>query len=228
MNEVAVQPEAHPETREARSLARELAGAYRDRVNRHKHELGLSTQEAVAKAEEPCSLSRTWRIQDGAPEELTWADLEDLVGQTGERALDRWEEVKQAALEALQSGHWAAAVLEGYDSRPWRRAQFLAIRAELTEGWQPRNGVERQLIDQMAQAQVAMFWWQERLFVRAAGAADEAGEPAAAMMDRFHRMFQRTLRMLCTLRKVPMAVIVQNAGQVNVGGQQVNLNGAGC
>jgi hypothetical protein len=42
------------------------------------------------------------------------------------------------------------------------------------------------------------------------------------MVDRFHRMFLRTLRALCNLRKVPLAVFVQSAGQVNVG-QQVNV-----
>ena len=30
-------------------------------------------------------------------------------------------------------------------------ARFLAIRTELVEGLQPQNGVERQLVDQMAQ-----------------------------------------------------------------------------
>ena len=36
------------------------------------------------------------------------------------------------------------------------------------------------------------------------------------------------LRSLRDLRKVPLALVVQNAGQVNLGGQQVNLNGSGC
>jgi hypothetical protein len=40
-------------------------------------------------------------------------------------------------------------------------------------------------------------------------------------------MFLRTLRALRDLRRWGSPVIVQNAGQVNVGGQQVNLNGAG-
>jgi hypothetical protein len=43
------------------------------------------------------------------------------------------------------------------------------------------------------------------------------------MVDRFNKMFLRTLRALCNLRKVPLAVVVQNAGQVNVGGQQINV-----
>jgi hypothetical protein len=43
------------------------------------------------------------------------------------------------------------------------------------------------------------------------------------MVDRFNRIFLRTLRALRDLRKVPLAVVVQNAGQVNVGQQQVNV-----
>jgi hypothetical protein len=51
----------------------------------------------------------------------------------------------------------------------------------------------------------------------------QALEQAGAMVDRFNRMFMRTLRALCNLRKVPLALVVQNAAQVNVGGQQVNV-----
>jgi hypothetical protein len=47
----------------------------------------------------------------------------------------------------------------------------------------------------------------------------QAEDQAAAMVDRFNRVFLRTLQALCGLRKVPPAVVVQNAGQVNVGGQ---------
>jgi hypothetical protein len=42
-----------------------------------------------------------------------------------------------------------------------------------------------------------------------------------------HGIFPWTLRALCQLRKVPLAVVVQNAGQVNVGTQQVNANSPG-
>ncbi len=43
------------------------------------------------------------------------------------------------------------------------------------------------------------------------------------MVERFHGVFLRSLRALTELRRRPLAVVVQNAGQVNVGGQQVNL-----
>jgi hypothetical protein len=55
----------------------------------------------------------------------------------------------------------------------------------------------------------------------------EAIDQAAAMMDRFNRIFLRTLRALRDLRRYsPATVVVQNAGQVNVGSQQLNMAAA--
>jgi hypothetical protein len=50
----------------------------------------------------------------------------------------------------------------------------------------------------------------------------EAVEEAAAMAERFHRLFVRAVRTLRELRRFTPSVVVQNAGQVNVGAQQVN------
>jgi hypothetical protein len=55
--------------------------------------------------------------------------------------------------------------------------------------------------------------------------ASQAVEQTAGMADRFNRMFLRTLRALRDLRRYSPTVIVQNAGQVNVGEQQVNVSG---
>lgn len=46
------------------------------------------------------------------------------------------------------------------------------------------------------------------------------------MMDRFNKIFLRSLRALRDLRRFSRPVIVQRAGQVNVGGQQLNVAGA--
>src|SRR5262245_55587761 len=108
MNEIVASQEAPPELLDVKVLARELAAAYRDRVYCFKHELGLSTQEAAAKAEERCPLSRVWKILDCPAEEVTWSDLEELARVSPERALERWEEVKQTAREELRSGDRAA------------------------------------------------------------------------------------------------------------------------
>ena len=45
------------------------------------------------------------------------------------------------------------------------------------------------------------------------------------MVDRFNRMLLRTLRGLRDLRRYA-PVVIQSAGQVNVGAQQVNVSGA--
>src|SRR5258708_13100044 len=74
------------------------------------------------------------------------------------KAEQRWEEMKRAALDELQTGHRAARAVE-IDDNAWQRAQFLALREDLAAEWQPRNGIERQLIDAMAQAQVGALFW---------------------------------------------------------------------
>lgn len=51
---------------------------------------------------------------------------------------------------------------------------------------------------------------------------EEALEHAAQMAERFNRLFLRTLRSLRDLRRYA-PVIIQNAQQVNVGSQQLNV-----
>jgi hypothetical protein len=106
----------------------------------------------------------------------------------------------------------------------------------------PRNGIERQLIDTMALAQSSYFEWLETLACRTSlksvsqkkldeeapwipprVSEAEAVEQAAAMMDRFNKIFLRSLRALRDLRRYSRPVIVQNAAQVNVGGQHLNV-----
>ena len=127
---------------------------------------------------------------------------------------------------------------------PGERAQFLAIRQGFIEEWQPRGGLEQALIDSLAQAYASYLFWMERLHVTATTEAErhkhqlkttgrwEAPrvepaawiEEAAGMADRFNRLFLRTLRQLRDLRRyAPAPVVVQSAGQVNIGGQQVNV-----
>ncbi len=45
------------------------------------------------------------------------------------------------------------------------------------------------------------------------------------MVDRFNRLFLWTLRDLRDLRRYAPSVTAQNAAQLNIGGQQVNLAG---
>lgn len=207
-----------------KALARAMEDAFRSRVNYFKHAEGVSTSEAVAFAEKH-NLSHVFRVTDCPPEEVEWDGLMDLHRHSPVRALERWQEVEQAALEELQSGNLAAnSVMDPSSPNAWQRAQFMAIRRDLVEACQPRNGVERQLIDQMAIAQSAVFFWQQKMIVWGSFSDNEPIEQAADMVDRFNRLYLRTLRALCNLRKVSPAVVVQNlGGQVNIGEQQVNV-----
>ena len=52
--------------------------------------------------------------------------------------------------------------------------------------------------------------------------ANAAMDQAVAMAERFNRIFLRTLRALRDLRRYSPSVTIQSAGQVNIGGSQVN------
>jgi len=234
-----------PAAGEAGTLAREMATAFRGMVDFYVKHYKLTPAEAVDRALDAPSVSRENAL-NGPADQVSFWQLGDLARDEPDLAARRWEQVKQEALAELQSGHRAAKAMESYsDATAWQRAQFLAIRRDLEEGWRPRNGVERQLIDVLAQAQASWLRWMHTLTAwtsleSATGkrlqeehgcwqpprvSDAQAVEQAAAMADRFNRIFLRTLRALRDLRRYTPAVIVQNAGQVNVGGQQVNLAG---
>jgi hypothetical protein len=180
-----------------------------------------------------------------------WATAEELVPVTVYQALRNapppvGEQIKKAALDEVRTGHRAAKATDTNNDGSWQRAQFLALREELSAEWRPRNGLERQLLDTMAQAQTGYLTWLQNLTIRTnlesctndrrlkeegkweppRQSDADALEHAAAMMDRFNRIFLRTLRALCDLRRQSNPVIVQNGGQMNVAQQQINLSTA--
>jgi hypothetical protein len=185
------------------------------------------------------------RIGTAPPSQLSFADLYTLSRHSPELAAQRWAEVMQAARNELRTGHRAASIVTPPGgSSCWHKARLLAMRAELLDGWQPRNSVERLLVDTLMQVQCQYEQWLEVLTGRTTLQAlheseeearwqpprltdSEAIEQAAAMVDRFHRIMMRTVRQLQNLRRNPPVVMVQNAGQVNVGQQQVNAVAGG-
>jgi hypothetical protein len=211
-------------------------------VLQYREHFGLTAEEARKRAYSPPGPEQEERLQNMPADQVSWHDIGNVAQSDPERAQEAWETVKAAALDELRTGHRAAKVMESAIPRCRDRAQFLAIRSDLIEEWQPRNGIERQLIDVMAQAQTTYLYWLSQLTVRATLESlderrlqeegcwkspritdAEALEQAAGMVDRFNRMFLRTLRALCDLRRYSTPVIVQNAGQVNIGEKQVNL-----
>lgn len=243
MSAITESQETIPGQAEAGVLAREMAAAFGGMVEWYTKHYKLSAREAVAKAEEAAPPAYEEHLLRGPPDQVSWHGLHELARRDPALAQQRWEEVKQAALDELRSGHRAAMALEGSDPSCWKRAQFLAIRQELSEQWQPRDGLERQLLDTMAQVQASYRHWLELLTLRSTyevfkeqmqvhdrgrwepprTSDTRAIDQAAAMVERFNRIFLRTLRAFQDLRRGTPAVIVQNAKQVNVGGLQVNL-----
>lgn len=141
------------EALEAGTLARELAKSFRNMLEFYQEECKRSPSEALERVQTLTSPERIDMILKRPSNEATWFDLENIAEHDPDLAIRCWKNIQQDALDELRSGHGAAKAMEGYRSDPWRRAQFLAIRAALLEGWRPRNGVERQLLDTMAQAQ---------------------------------------------------------------------------
>jgi hypothetical protein len=229
---------------EAVPLAGEMARVVGKMVTDLEKHWNLTRDQALDRIHEhdPRTIER---IRTAPPSQLSFFDLYTLGRHSPELAAQRWAEVMQAARNELQSGHRAASIVTPPGgSSCWHKARLLSMRAELLDGWQPRNSVERLLVDTLMQVQCQYEHWLEVLTARTTFQAvyegkeearwqpprvtdSEAIEQAAAMVDRFHRIMMRTIRQLQNLRRNPPVVMVQNAGQVNVGQQQVNAVAGG-
>jgi hypothetical protein len=239
---------APPPADDAGELARELAASFGRVVEEYREFFELSPEEARARA---CGAGeaqpeRLDRILSGPPDQVSWFDLDALARHDPGKARERWQQVKRGARLEVRDGHRAARALEGPDARTgrgcWERARFLAVRAELADAWRPRDALEQQLLDQLAQWQTLLWQWQETVWgytqmaspgvkqaLREGGPCEpprlsvaEALDQAEAMVERCHRLYLRTLGALQDLRRRP-PVVVRRAGQVNIASQQVNL-----
>jgi hypothetical protein len=238
--------QAPPVASDAGELAREVGEAFGRMARSYRELYRLTPEEARRRAAEAPPAECLERILSGPPDQVNWFDLDSVAQEDPEKALARWEEVKQAARQEVRSGHRAARALEGYGGGCWPRAGFLAVRAELTEAVGPRSALEQLLVDQMGQWQTLLWNWQEvvaTLTMLASDRSERAAkgrenletprlseaehlERAVGMVERLHRLWLRTLKALQDQRKAPR-VLVRNAGQVNVGQQQLNVSGRG-
>jgi hypothetical protein len=226
---------------ESLPLASAMSEAYRGYVEAQMKYLALPADAAISNADELAAIYAE-RAERGDPRHATFCELASLAKVDPDRAKKRWKAIQAAARAELRTGHRAAKVNEtSLTSEAWTRASFLALRDELAEAWQPQNGVDRTLVDMMAQAWTAQLFWQERMMLFACIEFDnerikkegrwetprvadsEAVEQAAQMVDRFNRIFMRTLRMMKDLRRHAPTLVVQNVGQMNVAEQQINM-----
>jgi hypothetical protein len=238
------------------SVARELRKAWARRIVYYIENEGLTPQQATQKATNPQPDTTTEQecqhILSQPVNSVSWWAISILFERDPAMAADLWEEIKQEARNEFLSGHRAAGGLEvaEWQQEPWSRAQYLAIRDGFIEQWQPKGAIEIAIIDMMAQAFSQYLFWNETVQLRTTtnilpltkrerGKAknnggwvaprvteQEAIEHAAIMMDRFNKLFLRTLRQLRDLRRYSVPLTINNPQQVNIAtdnSQQMNL-----
>lgn len=228
---------------EMNELARELAAAFADKLKSYREHAKLTAEEAAKRIAEDAAEGID-RILGEPPEATTWDELDALAQKDAGLALERWQQIKEAARNEIRSGYRSARVVEDAGS-PLERARFLEVRAELIEDWQPRNAVEQQLIDQLVQWQVLLWRWQEALsnWTNMASIAPqqakkckpyetmrlteaEALERAMKKVERLHGLYLRTLRALESQRRLRPSVAERHTEQGNVGPIRIRLNAA--
>lgn len=232
---------------EVGSLARELSRAYVEMAAFYREQMKLPAVEAEAKArgaEPDADLEWDRHLAlDVPPDQVSWWALTRLAERDPGAVARAWERIKAAARDELATGHRTARALE-WGNKPWDRARFLAIRDAFHDEWRARGAIEAALVDVLAQSFTAYLDWTERLTAQAEAEGQiedlklkqegywqpprigvaEAMERSAAMAERAHRTFLRTLRALQDLRRLQPAVYVGTAGQVNIGNQQLNVS----
>jgi hypothetical protein len=221
---------------QAVAIGQIMAKAKQDLTDLFVRHHRMTREQALAYVNERPAPERAQELLQAPAATTSWFDLNELSEFDAALAAERWECVLDAARDELAGGVWAANAIESSTSTCWGHAQFLALRDDLSEEWSPRNGIERALVDMMAQALTLRMRWMQRLVVldnlesvnqstsnkyeTPRVAMFQAIEQAAAMADRFDRMFMRALRQIRDLRRY--TVVIQSANQVNIGQQQVN------
>jgi hypothetical protein len=233
---------------EALGVALEMARAYKSMAEFYRREMKDEAGAPITTAA-ACGMVESHRAQlvediknrlESEPKHISWHDLETLAREGDELPYQAWQEIKAVALDHHRQGVPMIEASESlYGQRPYERAQMIALRHELRRDWQPQSGIEAAIIDQMALAHWQYFQWINRLTVlenmhdrhlrREQGEATlprvnqaQASDTAAAMADRFNRVFLRCVRSLRDLRRYPVTVNAPGA-QVNIGEKQVNI-----
>lgn len=229
------------------ALEAKLLDSLLEEIERNMVDRGMSASEAVDFARR----SGMFLLDDFArqsPQGCQWPHLRVLQAKDPARFSAIWSELKNIAHRDIRSGEWGADnVAENGDS-PLDRAHYLALLRELSEEWQPRTGIERILLEQMAQAHWLCSRWLKKMCALQMLEDHEANQAARGqlkqgkvrgvpgnprltgtqavdrafmMSDRFHKMFIRCQRALRDQRRYGISIV--NAQQVNVAEQQINV-----
>jgi len=237
---VQVAPTPTPDSDDPQ-LAREAAEAFDLLLKQYTH--AKRNGEPLPVLEAPTRFDAA-SIAEKRPEEVNFRDIEQLARIDPEASKARWEAVKAASREDLDSGWIAGRALEAMGGSAWERAAFLAIRDRLRQSWPPRQPGEALLIDEMAQYEMLRRKWigivarqTDSPFTLLALAdpgrpredqtlsSAESCSTAMRMIERLQRLYQNSLRALLNIRREKMPVIFQRSGQVNLNvGPQLNVS----
>lgn len=235
-----------PQRAEGQTFADVMARKFASRVDFYINECQEAPEAARVKSVSFAESDRE-AVADTPPEKLSWRHLASLASLDMDASLKLWESIKQSAREHVEAGmHIGEGVFT--EATPLEWARFIALREEMTEGWQPQNGIENTLIDMLTLSYTLFLYWTAVAHGRVTKTAEEmnvgrnqkpewrggawklptiyeseAVDQAHRFADGYHRQFMRTLRQLRDLRRYVPPVIVNNGGQVNVGAQQVNV-----
>jgi hypothetical protein len=175
------------------------------------------------------------------PADVSWNDVSAAWRHDEAAGRAIWERIRQTARDELREGKAGAFAIEGYEERPMRRAEYLAVWLALADGPRPANGAGRLLIDGMAQALMMQRHWLKRMMQteslgdirRGRSRRDEYEPPrlseseavdrTVAMQDRFQRQFLRLMKCFRDGRRLGVSMTVMG-GQVNVAEQQIVAN----
>ncbi len=230
---------------ETRQVLTEAAQSFIETIEFYKKDFGepLSHDEAVKETLKIYERRRQC-VEGLQPQKVTWGHIAALAEVDRDDALTLWARVRQAADDELESGKRGAEVA-GHNANPFARAQYLAIRDSFLDQWKPQGGIESGMIEMMAVAYSLQMYWSGIAHERAIGIHNDqreslkryassgwkspyqseadAIEHAHRLADGYNRQFLRVLRQLRDLRRYA-PVVIQNAQQVNVGNQQVNVS----
>jgi hypothetical protein len=230
---------------ETRQVLAAAAQSFIATVEFYKSEVGgAKSHDDAVKETLQCHEWRRGYVEGLSVEEINWGHMAALAEVNTDDALDLWRRVR-AADDELESGKRGAKVA-GENSDPYALARYLAIRDSFADQWQPQGGIESAMIEMLAVSYSLQIYWSTVAHDRATREHDrqhealkryEAGgwkspyqseadavDQAHRLADGYNRQFLRVLRQLRDLRRYA-PVVIQNAQQVNVGNQQVNVSG---
>jgi hypothetical protein len=137
---------------------REMVAAVTRQIAFHIELLEMTPEDAAARARACLSEEPDAREAD----QVSWFDLANLIEHDAERGQAAWQRLKDEATQELATGFRTSRSLERpVTSRPYERAQYVAVLDGLRASLAPRDGLETLLVQQMASAFELNLRWQQ-------------------------------------------------------------------